>query len=107
MDFSNVPGYWNAVVDSPGAGSKKRDLRELVKRFYGDSESWYDKFNHLTTNDRSADEIDIDPKHLIYDVDETCPVEGGDSVDEGISVGVMGKSDVNLYYGFSMSECIV
>ncbi|KAH6867420.1 hypothetical protein B0T10DRAFT_611840 [Thelonectria olida] len=32
MDYSNVRGYWNAAVDTEG--KKKRDLEELVARFY-------------------------------------------------------------------------
>lgn len=104
MDYSNVPGYWNAIVDSPGANAKKRDLHELVERFYGDNGAWEDAFNSLELSTKAADSIDFEIKQLIYDNNESCPADDGksESIDEGISVGVLGRVKADVYYGFSM-----
>jgi hypothetical protein len=104
MDYSNVPGYWNAIVDSPGAQAKKRDLHQLVERFYGDDSAWEEAFNSLELKTSTADNIKIDLKRLIYDNSETCPADDEESsdTDEGISVGVVGESKAAVYYGFSM-----
>jgi len=108
MDYSNVPGYWEAVVNSPGgADAKKRDLHELVERFYGDDHAWEEKFNALKFGEASytpSDSIDVQFNRLVYDSNEICPSgDNGDSESEdGISAAIKGSHKLEVYHGFSM-----
>jgi hypothetical protein len=54
IDYSNQPGYWNTIVDSPGEKRKRslhpRDLtqRDLEKRFFSENEiAWDRKFDRV------------------------------------------------------------
>lgn len=104
LDYSNVPGYWYAVVDTPG--KKKRDLNTLVERFYGNSADWYAKFNRISFNDKQGLKISEKLDKLVYHNGQTCHYndvpEGGGDIGESISIAVQGTTDVALHYGFSM-----
>ena len=103
LDYSNVAGYWNAVVDSPGKKRKKRSLNELVNRFYSSvPQDWYDAFGGLTVNDRSAIEVNEDLRNLVYNKGEICEFDDGQSIGEGISIAIEGRTKVNSYFGFSL-----
>jgi chitinase len=107
MDYSNVPGYWYAVVDTPGT-KKKRDLKSLVDRFYdsGKSDEWYAKFNGLSFYDNKGLNISQKLDNLIYHNGQTCsyqdvPADDG-KIGESISIAIQGSANVVLHYGFSM-----
>jgi len=52
VDYSNIPGYWNAMVDSPGRRQKKRS--RIDKRFFSSNpEDWKMKFDTLPKNSRT------------------------------------------------------
>ena len=104
MDYSNVPGYWNAVVDTPG--SRKRDLNALVERFFGTSQAWYTKFNGLKFNSARALNISEKLDQLVYHNGQTChyedlPAQDGD-LGESISIATQGTANIELHYGFSL-----
>lgn len=42
IDYSNLPGYWDIIVDSPGRGSRRK--RALDKRFFGNQQAWAEAF---------------------------------------------------------------
>lgn len=106
MDYSNVNGYWDSLVDSPGK-KKKRDhpsLQDLVDRFYSSSGlDWATKFNELDF-DGSASLSDLsksDIAHLVFFETEMCATDEGQN-GEGIAVAIDGELDVDLFYGFSL-----
>jgi hypothetical protein len=103
MDYANVKGYWDAVVNSDGISSK-RDLTTLVDRFYSANRAdWFGKFDGLdTSSSASLSELtktDID--HLVYFDTEMCPISSGQQ-GEGIAVAIEGELSAQFYYGFSM-----
>ncbi|KAF2223854.1 hypothetical protein BDZ85DRAFT_296016 [Elsinoe ampelina] len=102
MDYSNVKGYWDAVVDSPGV--QKRDLDDLVKRFYsGNKMDWVNKFNDLRIGD-SGTLSDIGTsklEHLVYFEQEMCTVNDKQR-GQGIAAAIQGELNAGFFYGFSM-----
>jgi hypothetical protein len=107
LDYSNVPGYWNAVVDTPGG--RKRDLKTLVDRFYdnGNTEGWYNKFNGLSFKSGNAVKISEKLDKLVYHNGQACeydekPVDANGKLGEAISVAMLGNSTIELHYGFSL-----
>ncbi|KAJ6194672.1 hypothetical protein J3E72DRAFT_198535 [Bipolaris maydis] len=108
LDYSNVPGYWYAVVDTPG-GSQKRDLKTLVDRFfdYGNTEAWYNRFNKLGFLTGNSIKITEKLDRLVYHNGQTCnyidkPVDEEGKLGESLSVAMQGSSSIELHYGFSM-----
>jgi hypothetical protein len=87
-------------VDSPG--KKKRDLKQLVDRFYpGSGTDWANQFNQLSFSPSTSTLIKEDLKQLVYYDTQMCSTDEG-QVGEGIAIAIKGKTDINAYYGFSM-----
>ncbi|RAQ66659.1 hypothetical protein AFCA_000187 [Aspergillus flavus] len=101
MDFSNVPGYWNAVVDAPGSSSSKRDLNQLVNRFYGSSDQWYTKFKSLKFPAAQGTKYTEKLDQLVYHNPQICVYEGT-KVGESLSVAMEGTTTVESHFGFSL-----
>lgn len=103
MDYSNVKGYWDAVVNSDGV-KRKRDLNHVVERFYSSEKSnWFLKFNPLRTEDSTALSAISKSKinHLVFFDTEMCSTDQGQS-GQGIIATIQGELDAHFYYGFSM-----
>jgi hypothetical protein len=101
MDLSNVPGYWNAVVDAPGSSSSKQDLNQLVDRFYGSSDEWYTKFKSLKFPGSQGIKYTEKLDQLVYHNPQICEYEGT-QVGESLSVAMEGTTTVESYFGFSL-----
>ncbi|KAF5846481.1 hypothetical protein GGP41_003866, partial [Bipolaris sorokiniana] len=95
LDYSNVPGYWYAMVDTP-EGSQNRDLKSLVDRFfdYGNKEAWYNRFNKLGFY--SGNSIKITEKL------DRPPIDEEGKLGESLGIAMQGSSSIELRYGFSM-----
>ncbi|RSL40913.1 hypothetical protein CEP54_015977 [Fusarium duplospermum] len=102
MDYSNVKGYWKAVV--AGAPKLKRDLKNLVDRFFSDQQSdWFDAFDSIPLggNGNLGDVGKQDISKLIYYNGEMCTGKDGRE-GQGIAVAIDGQTDVEFFHGFSM-----
>jgi|SRR5690242_6318608 len=102
MDYSNVQGYWKAVVDSEGV--KKRSLKELVDRFDSSKQdNWFDKFNNIDTSNSSelSDLTKTQLRHLVFSENQMCTTNGGETGQE-IAATIDGVLEVDFYYGFSL-----
>jgi chitinase len=89
VDYSNIAGYWETVVDAPGEKRKRSSLppqmsqRDLIdKRFFsGDVASWGDKFDDLDEQaffvnlTEPATEVIIDEKLKKCDGEEYLQVQ--------------------------------
>lgn len=96
-----LPGYWDAVVNS--SGIKKRSLRSLVDRFFGNRhQDWFEKFHSLKLNTKQANKLNEALTSLVFDEGKTCDSEGGGIIGESVSVGVGGQFTTDSFYGFSM-----
>ncbi|KAG9759588.1 glycoside hydrolase family 18 protein, partial [Aureobasidium melanogenum] len=105
IDYSNMPGYWQVMVDSPGE-KRKRSIRPheirqrdlLDKRFFSsDSASWGhqldkvdDGVNYYTDFSQPAQEVIFNEK-----------IEGC-SEDSYLEVNSAGQCNVEAQFGFSM-----
>ncbi|RGP61415.1 glycosyl hydrolases family 18 [Fusarium longipes] len=102
IDYSNVRGYWNAVVDLTG---KKRDLKHLVDRFYADnSKDWFTQFDK-TDIENSGDLNDNTRSilnQLLYFDSQMCDVGRDERESQGFSVTLEGSTNAKFFYGFSL-----
>ncbi|KZF20785.1 hypothetical protein L228DRAFT_179448 [Xylona heveae TC161] len=103
VDFSNVPGYWNAVVDNPGNGQKKRDID---RRFFSNSlQDWQNQIQSLQFNENSNTWNYMEDKLLFFQSNQACEVDS-DLIPEGLAMGVHTEVSAKTYYGFSMIATI-
>ncbi|SPJ91021.1 uncharacterized protein FTOL_13423 [Fusarium torulosum] len=102
IDYSNVRGYWNAVVDLTG---KKRNLKHLVDRFYADnSKDWFTQFDK--TDVGKSEDLNDNTRsilnQLLYFDSQMCDVNGGEREGQGFSLTLEGSSNAKFFYGFSL-----
>lgn len=101
IDYSNVKGYWDSVVNSPGIQS-----RDLTRRFFAPSSAdWQEKYSsdgYSTFEDSKSFDISEDIQApLLWQTAQDCPIEGS-TFDEGIGAYIKGKLNAHFLYGFSM-----
>ena len=104
MDYSNTPGYWDQLVDSPGIQS--RDLHQHNERFFAPINAAYNKLYN------DEDKFEFDPGSatkikedisapLFWQTVDGCEIDGRD-YSEGIGAFVEGNIDASFYYGFTL-----
>ncbi|EED18783.1 bacteriodes thetaiotaomicron symbiotic chitinase, putative [Talaromyces stipitatus ATCC 10500] len=106
IDVSNMPGYWDGMVNYPGI--QDSDLSKIKARFFAPNTwEWDTRQSQWLTNDTSAKSdisINQDVSAPIFwqatGIGE-CPVNGSDFT-EGIVAYVDGTVNASLSYGFSM-----
>ncbi|KAF7904098.1 hypothetical protein EAF00_001432 [Botryotinia globosa] len=106
IDYSNLEGYWNAVVDSAGE-SKKRSTDDISKRFFStNATSWKSRFDDV----RSEASGDLDQTLFakaftspLYRSSKSC--EGED--DNYASIGFSGNISSKARFGYSFVGTIV
>ncbi|KAI8244852.1 glycosyl hydrolase family 18 [Colletotrichum sp. SAR 10_96] len=98
VDYSNIRGYWNAAVDSPG-------VEGASKRFHAPTATqWRNMFSNRVGKDMYVDAFEIKEKlsePLFWDSADSCLV-GGKEYDQGVAAHVEGTVNARFYYGFSM-----
>lgn len=105
VDISNVRGYWDAIVDSPGIQSSAN--KRLENRFFSPSTSdwikkWQDFEDSVLFNPEDAIVIKEDVSAPIFwETVDDCYVDE-DYYGEGVGASVRGSVDAQLWYGFTM-----
>jgi hypothetical protein len=102
IDYSNQPGYWNSIVDSPGEKRKRslhpRDLtqRDLEKRFFSEnSVAWDRKFDEVHEGDFYTDLSQSVSQDIINSEVSKCK-------DEYLELTSSGKCTARAKFGFTM-----
>ncbi|KAH7309224.1 hypothetical protein B0I35DRAFT_398631 [Stachybotrys elegans] len=114
VDYSNVNGYWNAAVDSPGAGSSSRrnqtsSARNSTrsKRYWSPlSSDWRDMYADADQLMEAGNSEDVRINEIIsapvyWDDVDRCTVDG-EHYYKGFAAHVGGRMDLEFTYGFSM-----
>ncbi|KAM0553403.1 hypothetical protein ACHAPJ_007417 [Fusarium lateritium] len=106
IDYSNVGGYWNSAVDSPGINSDDKALaRRIKKRFHADRAADWRTMNSKA--DKTRDYKGVVPitesvyEPLFWDKAEGCEYSG-DDYEIGFGAHVGGTVKAYLTYGFSI-----
>lgn len=101
LDYSNLPGYWDSIVDSPGIQTDN-----LEKRFFGPRHShWrsqYESTEFAYSSELATRIHEVIDAPLFWQAEEDCPHGTNLRFGEGFGAYVDGHIDANLYYGFSM-----
>jgi chitinase len=98
MDITNVKGYWDDLVDSPGV--ERRDLEYRYHSYLNlDWRAKFqkgDKFKYGTGESALKVQQDLSTP-VFWQAVEDCPV-GDKDYGEGIAAFIEGKVDANMYY---------
>jgi chitinase len=98
MDITNVKGYWDSHVDSPGVS--KRGIERRYHSFLNND--WKAKFEngdqlHYATGE-TALKIDKDlSTPVFWQAADSCPV-GDKDYGEGIAAFIQGRVKADMYY---------
>jgi chitinase len=98
MDITNVKGYWDSLVDSPGVS--KRGVERRYHSFLNND--WKSKFEngdelHYATGE-TALKIDKDlSTPVFWQSADSCPV-GDKDYGEGIAAFIEGSVKADMYY---------
>jgi chitinase len=101
LDYSNMPGYWSSIVDSPGIQNGNADKRFFAPAFT----QWEGRYGELNFKygpqlaGRIREEIDA---VLFWSAEGDCPRGEGLSFGEGFGAYVDGHIDAAFHYGFSV-----
>lgn len=104
IDYSNVQGYWNAAVDSPGLQGSQPNSKD--KRFFApNNQQWsslYARFKEFTYEDADSASIKEDISAPIFwqSIDD-CEVDG-EFYNQGFASYVDGHVDAKFYYSLSI-----
>lgn len=101
IDYSNVPGYWDAVVRGKAAAEKR--LERTVKRFWSSQPShWFDQFKNVKTDTESKDGRvpKQDLTKLLYYDGQKCSSLRDEA--HGLAIAITGETDVRFFHGFSL-----
>ena len=98
MDITNVKGYWDGLVDSPGVS--KRDLERRYHSFL--STDWEAEFedNEKLKYDTYETALKIRKDlstPVFWQAADTCPV-GDEDFGEGIAAFIEGGVKADMYY---------
>ncbi|UKZ58865.1 uncharacterized protein TrAtP1_000187 [Trichoderma atroviride] len=103
LDYSNVPGYWNHLVNAPGIQS--RDLNNLESRFFAPTtEDWNTAFETIEFDWSPTDATQIQEDvsaPVFWQSAGDCSI-GNSTYAEGFGAFVQGKIDAQFWFGFSM-----
>ncbi|KAH0528005.1 hypothetical protein TsFJ059_002919 [Trichoderma semiorbis] len=103
VDYSNVKGYWDHLVDTPGIQS--RDIDGLKSRFFAPTTvDWNSVFEkeHFDWSPSDATKIKDDLNTILFwQTAGDCDINGT-SFGEGFGAFVQGTIDAKFWFGFSM-----
>ncbi|KAL6690469.1 glycoside hydrolase family 18 protein [Trichoderma pleuroticola] len=103
LDYSNVKGYWDHLVDTPGIQS--RDTNSLKSRFFAPTTvDWNSVFEkeHFDWSPSDTTKIKDDLNTILFwQTAGDCDINGT-SFGEGFGAFVQGAIDANFWFGFSM-----
>lgn len=103
LDYSNVPGYWNHLVNAPGIQS--RSLNKLESRFFAPTtEDWNTAFATAefdwSPTDATRIQKDVSAP-VFWQSAGDCSI-GDSTYAEGFGAFVQGNIDAKFWFGFSM-----
>ncbi|KAK2764375.1 hypothetical protein FQN54_009069 [Arachnomyces sp. PD_36] len=106
IDFSNVFGYYQKIINDDPVKSKRSPASPLMPRFYSENEEdWQSRFEELTEDqdDDYYTEFESDVDELLYGTGEKC--DGSD--DQFLDLKVGGKAAARAKWGFSLVGTLV
>lgn len=103
LDYSNIQGYWDSIVDAPGIQSRDLDST-LASRFFAPTkQDWEKAYSasdpngvglHYKSSDAISIKVDMSAPLFWQITGDQCVLEG-DDYQEGFGAYVTGNLDVS------------
>ncbi|KAF9480694.1 hypothetical protein BDN70DRAFT_992496 [Pholiota conissans] len=111
VDASDLPDYWDEVVDSPP--ERRQWLQErglwkektLTRRWWGSFTGWLDKLNTVKTKSTTTRQFLWSDTYPIFSQSESCP--GPPAFESSMNIEVSGAAQFSARYGFYLQGQIV
>ncbi|KAF8961088.1 hypothetical protein BDZ97DRAFT_2077079 [Flammula alnicola] len=111
VDASDLPDYWDTVIDSPP--ERKRWLQErglwkektLARRWWGTFTGWLDKLNTVKTKSTTTRQFIWSDTYVIFSQEESCP--GPPAFESSMDITLQGSAQFRARYGFYLQGQIV
>ncbi|KAF9034676.1 hypothetical protein BDZ89DRAFT_1036404 [Hymenopellis radicata] len=111
-DVTDMPDYWDTVVDSPPERREWRQKRglpvgkpSLQKRWWGAFTKWLDKLNTVDSDNSVSRNFHWRDKWNIFHAERSCP--GPPAYEASLDVTLKGKAKFDSRYGFYLQATIV
>ncbi|KAJ7677758.1 glycosyl hydrolases family 18-domain-containing protein, partial [Mycena polygramma] len=111
-DVTDMPDYWDTVVDSPPERHIRRQKRglsvgkpSLQKRWWGVFTKWLDKLNTVDSDNSVSRNFHWRDKWNIFHAETACP--GPPAYEASLDVTLKGKAKFDSRYGFYLQATIV
>ncbi|KAJ6511223.1 hypothetical protein DFH09DRAFT_942072 [Mycena vulgaris] len=111
-DVTDMPDYWDTVVDSPPERREWRQKRGLPvgkpglqKRWWGAFTKWLDKLNTVDSDNSVSRNFHWRDKWNIFHAETSCP--GPPAYEASLDVTLKGKAKFDSRYGFYLQATIV
>ncbi|KAF8816939.1 hypothetical protein BYT27DRAFT_6953579 [Phlegmacium glaucopus] len=109
-DATNLPGYWDAIIDSPpDSGTtttrRRRDFHQPIeyeKRWFGPFDSWLAKLTTVRTGDTVTRNYHWSDTYTIFHAEQQCP-----HFSSSLDISVTGTAQVSSQFGYYLEATIV
>ncbi|KZV96693.1 hypothetical protein EXIGLDRAFT_407819 [Exidia glandulosa HHB12029] len=104
-DVTDMPGYWDSVVDSPPERREWLRQRGLQRRWWGVFTDWIKKLNTVDKDTSVSRNFHWRDKWNIFHAEKSCP--GPPAYEASLDITLKGKAKFNSRYGFYLQATIV
>ncbi|KAK2461060.1 hypothetical protein APHAL10511_006907 [Amanita phalloides] len=109
-DATNLPKYWDAIVDSPpDSGTtntrRRRDFHQgfkYDKRWFGPFDSWLSKLTTVRSGDTVSRNYHWSDTYTIFHADQQCP-----HFSSSLDISVTGSAQISSQFGYYLEATIV
>uniref|UniRef100_A0A8H7Y0R9 Uncharacterized protein n=1 Tax=Psilocybe cubensis TaxID=181762 RepID=A0A8H7Y0R9_PSICU len=109
-DVTNMPGYWDAIIDSPpDSGTtttkRRRDFHqpsEYNKRWFGPFDSWLQRLNTVRSGDTVSRNYHWSDTYTIFHAEQQCP-----NFSSSLDISVTGTAQITSQFGYYLEATIV
>ena len=110
-DVTDLPGYWDSVVDSPPERREWLEKHGLwktpqkEKRWWGSFTTWLNKINTIESNNSQTCAFFWSDTWNIYHTKQHC--DGPPAFDGSLDISLTGQANLNARYGFYLQGTVV
>ncbi|KAJ6608966.1 hypothetical protein B0H10DRAFT_2066126 [Mycena sp. CBHHK59/15] len=104
-DVTDMPDYWDTVVESPPERKRWLQERSLEKRWWGTFKSWLSKMTQVEKDTSVSRNFHWSDTWTIFHKEVSCP--GPPQFEASIDVSLTGQASLNTRYGFYLQATVV
>ncbi|KAJ7114949.1 hypothetical protein C8R44DRAFT_984268 [Mycena epipterygia] len=104
-DVTDMPDYWDNIVDSPPERKRWLQERGLEERWWGTFKTWVSKMTTVEKDTSVSRNFHWSDTWTIFHKEVSCP--GPPSFEASIDVSLTGQASLNTRYGFYLQATVV